>query len=369
MTNLWVIDEWTTGSAGDLINRLASHAHLGVYIEHIRPADWRRLNPGSGDIVVAFAAVAPVNASSALLPSAAPPWLRDCTVIPVVEKAADAPLLPGYLYRLNAFVRDRYHPNYWADVLADDALTRALLPRERRTAFISYKRTDSLALAQQLADRLSQDGFEPFLDERTIGRGAAFEREIAYHLDDADMIIVLATQNLQHSVWVQREISFANRSNIALTVVDCGAQRGTLSVVSSALPSQRFRPSGSIPRSPQNQLDPSDLDDLIGKLYRSRISGIARRIHNLVPAAQALLPAGASRALGELLDMNEVVQVLPFRPTAEVAWRLRRKHAGASALRIVYPENVPRDPRVRALRWSLLPHQPKLEIVDVRRLF
>jgi len=374
MRSIWIIDDSHGAGASELFNAIEERAHLGLFVHYQSSATLPTATPPDGAIVVVFAA----EAARSALPLAAPAWLRTCDVIPQVNDANDVKNIRDYLRPLNAFVSNAHHPDYRCDVLADEVLTRALLARRERSCFVSYRREDGLAMARQLADRLAADGIQTFLDERSIAKGARFDEEIAYRLDDADVVVVLATPKLEQSKWAQREIAFANRSSIALLVVDCGHVENAHPLVLAAMPDQRFRPWHALPQSELDELHEHDLERLLGALYAMRVSGIARRIQSLVPAAEATLkrmyPRGAvvhGADLGELVESGSgtTLRVLPFRPTVESMWRARPAVPNLASVGFVYPENLARDARVRALRWALLPHRPQSEVYHVRQLF
>jgi hypothetical protein len=376
MPQVWLLDEWNTSSGGDLakaVSTKASQLGASLPVRHKRGSSVAGALPSGNDVVVVFAG--PENTSH--LPARRPAWMSVCDVVPVVENAADVPSIRDYLRQNNAFVRTRFPRNHWADVLTDDVLARALLARHTRNVFISYVRADRIGVARQLADRLMEDGFGVFLDERSISVGARFDREIAYRLDDADVLILLASPGLQHSRWVQRELNFARQANIAILVVDLDRHPDTHLVVRSAMPYQRFRPA-TIPAKPADELATQDLTNLLGLVYRMRIGSVVRRAINLMPAATTAFAAAHGGAtltpgpeVGEFIDAasGDILRVLPFRPTIDVLWRVASRSPTQHAVRVVYPEAVPRDSRVRALRWAFLPHRPQTEILHVRQLF
>jgi hypothetical protein len=411
MTAIWILNEWKTGYAQDLL--AASDPNVGLStsdpkapsVAAIRsvlrawipdppmegvaltkalkakiaqlgltvPVDYRNSidlasGPTRGDVVVIFAD------NPTKLPVGAPQWFRTCVVLPVVKDATDVSALPAYLQERNAFIMSMFQ-DYTVEVLVDDVLSHAVLSRTTKSVFVSYKRSDSLNMARQIAERLGRDGFSVFLDERSIGRSERFADEIAYRLDDVDAVILLATPDLQNSKWVQKEIAFAKNASIALVAVDCGNSAGTHPVLRGAMADQRFRPN-RVPQGENDTLDERDLEDLIGMVYRHRVAGIVRRVQDLLPPARAAFATmskstvSQGNVLGELKnELDEVLRVLPHRPTAEHLWQIRRGCGAQDKIRVVYPESVPRDRRVRALRWAFLGHRPLLEILHVRHLF
>ena len=103
-------------------------------------------------------------------------------VIPVVDSLANySSLVPPVLARLNGWE--------WSGSSASTRLARKLLEElgiedRRRRVFISHKRDDGLAAAEQLHDFLSHYGFEPFIDRFGVGFGRDVQDEIADALED-----------------------------------------------------------------------------------------------------------------------------------------------------------------------------------------
>ncbi|NTS41923.1 toll/interleukin-1 receptor domain-containing protein [Flavisolibacter sp. BT320] len=80
--------------------------------------------------------------------------------------------------------------------------------------FISYKKTDTSPLAEQLYEGLSKKGFEVFLDRFSIGVGIHFQRRLYQELADKAMVLFLESPNFQQSDWVKLEIAFAKKNRL-----------------------------------------------------------------------------------------------------------------------------------------------------------
>ncbi len=122
--------------------------------------------------------------------------------------------LPSALRRLNAHQIDPH------DKCQDEAalwLTEELgLLKKQRLVFISYRREDSLSVAQQLDRALDARLFQVFLDTHSIRRGALFQEVIGDRMADADVMIFLDTPGALSSRWVAEELSIAH--NLGLGV-------------------------------------------------------------------------------------------------------------------------------------------------------
>lgn len=97
-----------------------------------------------------------------------------------------------------------------------------LAPEEFRV-FISYKRSDTLAVAQQLHDELRRKGAEVFLDSYTLSSGINFQRHLVQHLSDKGMVVALESTDLGKSPWVARELTFAKIYRLGFCAVNFDA--------------------------------------------------------------------------------------------------------------------------------------------------
>ena len=90
-----------------------------------------------------------------------------------------------------------------------------LLRRERRL-FISYKRDDSQAVANQLYDALDARSFDVFIDIRSVPPAADFQAELWHRLSDSDVVILIDTPGFRSSRWTTEELARANATNIQI---------------------------------------------------------------------------------------------------------------------------------------------------------
>lgn len=90
-----------------------------------------------------------------------------------------------------------------------------LLRRERRL-FISYKRDDSQAAANQLYDALDARGFDVFIDTRTVPPGVDFQAELWHRMADSDVVVLIDTPGFRLSRWTVAELTQANATNVQI---------------------------------------------------------------------------------------------------------------------------------------------------------
>lgn len=120
-------------------------------------------------------------------------------------------ILPKVVRPLNAHLWDG----------EEEAATRALLRllgliEQERRLFLSYRRQETSALALQLRTRLSERGYDVFLDRFSVPPADDFQRRINIELSDKAFVLLLESSAAVGSLWVQHEVAFALSHGIAL---------------------------------------------------------------------------------------------------------------------------------------------------------
>lgn len=93
------------------------------------------------------------------------------------------------------------------------------LLRENRKLFISYRRTDSSAVANQLFDAFVRSNYDVFLDTYSINPAKNFQEELHHRMTDCDVLIQLYTNDFKKSEWCNEEITSANQKQIGVVEV------------------------------------------------------------------------------------------------------------------------------------------------------
>ena len=105
------------------------------------------------------------------------------------------------------------------------------LIRRSRRLFISYKRSDTQAVAIQLYEALDQNGFDVFLDTLSIRPGEAFQEVLWHRLADTDVIVLLDSPGFLSSRWTTKELGERQDSQERLRdFLRCLGRRGVLIV-------------------------------------------------------------------------------------------------------------------------------------------
>lgn len=90
------------------------------------------------------------------------------------------------------------------------------LLRRRRKLFISYRRTDSRAVALQLFEYFESLNYDVFLDTHSVPKASHFQNQLWHNMSDSDIVILLDTDDFLNSEWCPQELSFAENKRIAI---------------------------------------------------------------------------------------------------------------------------------------------------------
>ena len=106
------------------------------------------------------------------------------------------------------------------DSIVNVAFEELRLLRKKRRVFVSYKRLDSAAVANQLYDVLSRHQFDVFLDTYSIRGAADFQAELHHRITDSDVLIQLNSRGFKDSKWCVEEITEANARRVGVLQVN-----------------------------------------------------------------------------------------------------------------------------------------------------
>ena len=138
-------------------------------------------------------------------------------VLPIVREANKfGDYIPATLGSINAFILkdEKSVPK-----LKNRILSWFGLLDNTRKIFISYKRSDTTALAHQLFDTLVKKGYIPFLDSYSLESGVDFQEYLMNEISDADMLIMLNSSNYDQSDYTKAELVAASKLGIGILQV------------------------------------------------------------------------------------------------------------------------------------------------------
>jgi hypothetical protein len=283
--------------------------------QNIATVDWRY--PVAG---VWFASEKPVDPADEL--SLSRLLSEGCTVFPVVDDLADFDrLVPADLRGINGF-------DWRSEVsrLVDGILRACGLTREQRSAFISYRRSDSRAVAVQLFHRLSDQGYRAFLDTASVDYGVRFQETLWDRMSDADLLVFLDTPGALSSRWVEAELTRANNLGLGTLQVVWPGWRpfaGTELCTRFVLADTDFRagdspypPSSPGSANPEGHLGEAALDKLVEAAESVRMRSLGSRRARIVGE---IVDEAARRGLRATVDPRGPVTLADARTGREIA--------------------------------------------------
>ena len=147
---------------------------------------------------------------------------RDVSILPVIdgpESSGISKRMPKTIAHLSAtFLTGQ------GQGVANSILEILGVIEAERRVFLSYRRTETSEMAEQIHTALVQQRFDVFLDRFSLEPGADFQRRLEEDLSDKAFLLLLESDQLQHSKWVRHEIAFAHSRRIqilVLTLPDC----------------------------------------------------------------------------------------------------------------------------------------------------
>ena len=134
-------------------------------------------------------------------------------IIPVVKSNELVPTeLPDEISHINALPINETNNN--TERLVSIIFENFRFLRKERKVFISYRRIDAQGAANKLYDLLDANGFDVFLDTRSVPPAQNFQDQLWHRMTDSDAVILLDTPSFRTSRWTKEELMFANENNI-----------------------------------------------------------------------------------------------------------------------------------------------------------
>lgn len=171
---------------------------------------------------------------------------------------------------------------------------------EEQKIFISYKRTDTSNLAEQLFDTLNHEGFDVFLDRFSIEPTIHFQNRLYQELSDKAMVLFLESPDYLKSEWIQYEIDFAKKYRLGLFAININSSPKTPSI------DDEYRHNIKL-RTLNSKLTSRLLDDLVLKIKQQHSIALFRMRNYLNNNIIAALESKGAKAS---FDKNGFINVL-----------------------------------------------------------
>ena len=180
-------------------------------------------------------------------------------------------------------VNGRLYDAGYLDSIVNVALEALRLLGKTRRVFISYKRSESLAVANQMYDVLSRLQFDVFLDTYSIRGAADFQGELKHRITDSDVLIQLNTVGFMDSKWCREEISEANAHQVGVLQVNWpGVHSGARDQLSAVRMLQEVDFRRKRYRRNNSTLKVSVLKEIAAKVEAIRARNLAARQDSLI---------------------------------------------------------------------------------------
>ena len=244
-------------------------------------------------------------------------------LIPVVAELSEyATCVPDSLASANGFA--------WDGAGAAERLARLLLQElgiedRQRRVFISYRREDGLAAAEQLHDQLSHKGFVPFIDRFAIRSGRQVQEAIADALEDHAFLLLLETPLAHTSDWVFDEIDYAISHTMGALILQWPHNPEPVPG-SQGLPRLPLCPNELLVDDHGYEiLKDTTLDKVLARVEAAHAQGLVRRRRMLVQSVEeaasaagcTCVPLPGWRLLVEHAGHSTLLGITPRLPTAE----------------------------------------------------
>lgn len=93
------------------------------------------------------------------------------------------------------------------------------LEDSQRLVFLSHRRSDALALAEQLHDKLIKSRFWPFVDRFDIDPAANVQQRIYAALEETAFVVLVESPDTGLSKWVLEEVHYALRESLGILII------------------------------------------------------------------------------------------------------------------------------------------------------
>ncbi len=284
-------------------------------------------------------------------------------VIPIVDNLGQfKSQIPAEASKFNGFEWSGKNP---AKELAHIVLGQLGIEERDRRIFISHRRLDGLAAAEQLHDELTHHAFKPFIDRFSIQPGEAVQEEIADVLEDFAFLLLLETPDAHNSNWVYDEVDYALAHVLGVLIIQWPGKPKQIPG-SAGLPRHILKPSDIVKNGHgYDILTPSAIKTIIDEIEDAQACAIVRRRKLLLRGIQeSARDAGASCVplkdwaldITGATNKRSIVCVTPRLPTCEDLQHLdkiRNQINKKASAQLVHAARHLSDSRKDHLKWVI----------------
>lgn len=138
-------------------------------------------------------------------------------IIPIIFDSNEA--LHESSKHINAFLYDHNDKEKSDEMLCHVILEKFGLIKNTKNVFISYRREDSLSLAENIRTQLLMKGYSIFLDKKSIDVGVDFMDSIKLAIANADVFLLLYSPSYFDSVYTKKEMYAACIARIPIIIL------------------------------------------------------------------------------------------------------------------------------------------------------
>ena len=239
----------------------------------------------------------------------------------------------------------------------------------RRNTFLSYVRKESSLIAIQLHTALAQRQYDVFLDRFAVPPGTDFQERLDQDLVDKAFVVLLESENVQESRWVEHEVSYALGHAISILAVPLPglAKRHLVPAINDSF---RVRLDARDLDGDSSELNEGGLRKILDRIEWAHARALRRRRKKLIGSLRKsleltghdLAPVEEWTVLAKKNDDRRIYTVTPRRPRPEdlfalggikgrLASQLPRASLGAS---LVHDAALSADHQ-DLLRWISFP--------------
>ena len=221
---------------------------------------------------------------------------RVVTAVPLLDRNGNDPwqhAVAGFPLGSNWAALNAFRWRHSATELVPTIMAHVGLAPVDQKIFISYIRRETATIADQLFERLTQQGFDVFLDRCSVPVGVHFQERLMQELDDKAVVVLLHSEELakKGSFWVEQELARIKQYRLGLVVLGLPDSNG------NQIPIRKDVSPDDVMEIHQSELDPNRMltdtavSVVVQRVRETHARGLYRRYQELLDSLGAELVA------------------------------------------------------------------------------